>query len=273
MSVDTFLTPDGCRLAYESVGEGTPVLWQHGLGADRRQPAEVFPQLAGVRRITLECRGHGESEIGDPERISIAGFADDALLLLDHLNLKQAVVGGISLGAAIALRLAALHPERVSGLILARPAWPGGPIGSSSLETMAPYALVAKLIRDAGVKEGLKQFAASLELAAVKAVSPDNAASLLSFFSRPNPESTVLLLSRIARDSPAVGEAIERISVPTLIIANGQEFVHPLAYARGLHTAITHSVLQVIPSKTIDRRAYTAEFEAALRDFLSLFAV
>ena len=115
MSISSFVTGDGCRLAYETAGEGSPVLWQHGLGADRKQPAEVFPSIAVVRRITLECRGHGDSSLCDPERLSIAGFAEDALALLDHLHIAKAVVGGISLGAAIALRLAAFHPDRVSG--------------------------------------------------------------------------------------------------------------------------------------------------------------
>ena len=71
MTDATFRTEDGCLLAYEEVGEGTPVLWQHGLGADRNQPAEVFPATSGIRRITLECRGHGNSELGERNTISL----------------------------------------------------------------------------------------------------------------------------------------------------------------------------------------------------------
>ena len=108
MTDGTFRTEDGCLLAYEDVGEGMPVLWQHGLGADRTQPAEVFPAIPGIRRLTLECRGHGNSEMGDTSRLSIATFAADAIALLDHLRIRQAIVGGISLGAALSMRLAAL---------------------------------------------------------------------------------------------------------------------------------------------------------------------
>jgi pimeloyl-ACP methyl ester carboxylesterase len=265
MSINTFVAANGCRLAYETAGEGLPVLWQHGLGADRRQPAEVFPETSGVRRITLECRGHGESSLGDPERLSIASFAEDALALLDHLHVAKAVAGGISLGAAIALRLAAFHPERISGLILARPAWVNGP----SLQTMAPYLEVAALLREFGAELGAERFAQSPLLRTVAAVSPDNAQSLESFFTRPDPSGTVLLLSKIAQDSPDIGGAFDRVMAPTLIIANDQDFVHPVAYARELQTALPNAELQLITSKTIDRQAYVTEFKAAIGAFLT----
>ncbi len=265
MSNRSFLTSDGCRLAYESVGEGLPVVWQHGLGADRRQPADVFPEMQGIRRITLECRGHGASELGDADRLSIASFSEDVIALMDHLGLSKAVVGGISLGGAIALRLAALHPERTCGLILARPAWVDGP----SLETMSPYAAVARSIAELGTVRGVEHFLRSEELQTVRRVSPDNALSLQTFFTQAKPENTVQLLSRIAIDAPAVGDLVSTISVPTLIIANDQEFVHPLAYALALHDKLPHATLQVITSKTVDARAYREEFARSVRAFLS----
>ena len=264
MSAGTLITADGCRLAYESVGDGLPVLWQHGLGADRKQPAEVFPSLGGVRRIMLEYRGHGESSLGDPERLSIATFADDALALLDHLGVRRAVAGGISLGAAVALQLAAFHGERVSGLILGRPAWVDGPS-----PTMAPYLEVAELLGRWGMREGAQRFERSAILQAVEAVSPDNAQSLRSFFTRPNKDSTIALLSRIPLDSPRIGGAFEQVQALALIIANEQEYVHPVAYARELLGLLPQARLQIITSKTTNRAAYVREFQEALREFLT----
>ena len=117
MAASTFVTSDGVRLGYEVAGDGRPIFWQHGLGADRGQPAEVFPDVAGWRRITLECRGHGESETGDEDKLSVATFSEDVRGLARHLGLSTYAIGGISLGAAIALRVAALAPEAVTGLI------------------------------------------------------------------------------------------------------------------------------------------------------------
>ncbi len=50
-------------------------------------------------------------------------FADDLIALADQLGLDRFVVGGISLGAGTALNLAIRYPERVSALVLCRPAW------------------------------------------------------------------------------------------------------------------------------------------------------
>jgi pimeloyl-ACP methyl ester carboxylesterase len=264
MTDATFRTEDGCLLAYEEVGEGTPVLWQHGLGADRNQPAEVFPAISGIRRITLECRGHGNSELGETSRLSIATFAADAIALLDHLGIRQAIVGGISLGAALSMRLAALHSNRVAGLILARPAWVVGPS-----TTMAPYLEIAALLREFGAREGALRFDASAALAAVAAVSPDNAASLRSFFSQPNPANTIALLSIIPSDSPGIdAETIAMIRVPTLIIGTDQDFVHPLAYAERLQQILPHATLHRITSKSINKNQYKLDFRDALSRFL-----
>ena len=183
----TFQTPDGCHLAYEVAGQGPAVLWQHGLGATSAQPAEVFPD--GFTRITLLCRGHDGSDLGDPALLSIAQFAADALALMDHLGLQSLPMGGISLGAAIALRLAVTHPDRVQALILARPAWVDYP----APRTMQSYAEVARLLAGHG-EIGRALFQSGQIYRDLGLASPDNAASLVSFFTRPQPDTTVALL-------------------------------------------------------------------------------
>jgi len=265
VSAGEFATEDGCRLAFYAEGTGVPVLWQHGLGADETQPAEVFPAVAGIRRITLECCGHGRSETGDPNRLSIASFTSDALALLDHLGIERTVVGGISLGAAIAMRMAAFHPGRVSGLIVARPAWVEG----GAVATMAPYLEIARLLQEYGPEEGARRFEATDVLAAVESVSPDNAQSLRWFFTRKNPESTIALLSRIPNDSPGVtADALRQIGVPTLIVDNDQEYVHPVESATRLKSLIPNAELRTITSKSVDKARYVAEFKDALAGFL-----
>ena len=266
MSAASFVTEDGCALAYEDVGAGLPVVWQHGLGADRTQPAEVFPDITGVRRIMLECRGHGDSELGDPALLSIAQFANDVVALLDHLKIEKAVLGGISLGAAISMRLAATAPSRVTGLILARPAW----VDAAAPSTMKPYIAVAELLERFGREEGMREFSGSSIYSEVSKLSPDNAASLASFFSRPNELSTIELLSRIAKDGPGLTrEQIASIAAPTLIIGTEEEFVHPLIYASSLKDWIPRSTLLTITSKTVNKALYKSEFREALAAFLA----
>lgn len=266
MTEGIFTTRDGCRLAYVDTGQGVPVLWQHGLGADREQPAEVFPTIDGIRRVTFECRGHGASELGDVDALSIDQFANDALALLDHLNIARAVVGGISLGAAIALRLTALHPDRVTALVLARPAW----VDEPGPEPLRIYRDVAMLIETFGLNEGRRRLDGLDRFRALEAISPDSAASMRSFFSRANPASTIALLARIPTQGPGVTRAdIHHISVPALTIGHGEDPVHSLDIATTLATLIPHARLDIITSKSVDRSRYVVEFRQVLDDFLS----
>jgi pimeloyl-ACP methyl ester carboxylesterase len=260
-----FQTADGCRLAYTDQGSGLTVLWQHGLGADRNQPAEVFPSTEGIRRITLECRGHGASELGDTHGISIAQFADDAIALLDHLGIERAVFGGISLGAAIAVRLAAMHPHRVVALILARPAW----IAENAPHRMKIYQQVAQLLLEHGPLQGAIRFETSPLLHEIESLSPDNAGSLRGFFGR-DPITTVQLLELIPLDGPGISRSdILALACPTQVIANRQDYIHPLDTAEILAGLIIHSRLSVITSKTVNRQRHISEFQEVLHDFLT----
>ncbi len=58
-------------------GKGLPVIFQHGLCGDARQTIEAFPRDPRFRRITIESRGHGGSEAGDPRLFSVRTFASD----------------------------------------------------------------------------------------------------------------------------------------------------------------------------------------------------
>ena len=58
------------------------------------------------------------------------------------------------------------------------------------------------------------------------------------------------------------------IAIPTLVIGNGEDFVHPLAYAKALAGLIPAAQLRVIISKNVSVERYTQEFTEALADFL-----
>lgn len=105
-------------LYYHVHGAGPPVLGIMGFGADHRLWAAQIPAIAKDHRFILfDNRGAGRSS-GKPAD-SIALMAEDAVGLLDHLDIDRAAVFGISMGGAIAQRLVLDHPERVSALILA----------------------------------------------------------------------------------------------------------------------------------------------------------
>lgn len=114
---------DGLSLAYESFGDGPPVLCIHGFASSGKVNwidtgwVETLT-TAGYRAITLDNRGHGASDKPyDPERYYPQDMARDAVALLDHLGIERAAVMGYSMGARIAAFMAFGNEERVASLI------------------------------------------------------------------------------------------------------------------------------------------------------------
>jgi pimeloyl-ACP methyl ester carboxylesterase len=265
MSRSRIALSNGVTLSVVDDGEGAPVIFQHGLGAEAAQVAEVFPAEPPTRRITLECRGHGGSDMGSPAELTIATFAADLAGLADRLGVRRGVVGGISMGAAVSLRLAVRRPDLVGALILARPAW----LFDDAPETLKPYALVGDLLKQADREAARDAFRRTETAKRLAAEAPDNLVALLGFFDRPAAGATSALLMSIAADGPGVSEAeVRAIAVPTLVIGNGEDLVHPLAYARRLAATIPNARLVEITSKTVSRARYVREFRSALSEFL-----
>jgi len=255
---------DGVTLAVHAVGDGRPMLFQHGLGGDAGQTAEVFPDGIGRRGLTVECRGHGQSEAGPLEALGFETFARDLVAYVETLG-GPVVVGGISMGAALALRLAVERPELVSGLVLARPAWLFG----AAPENLAPYVLVGELLGQLPPEEALAAFDGSDTARRLAAEAPDNVASLRGMFAREPLDVTRALLTRLPADDPGVTEAQARsLRLPVLVIGHGRDLAHPLSHAETLAAMIPGARLETIAPKVDSRERYVGEFRAALARFL-----
>lgn len=235
-----------------------PVIFQHGLCGDARQTAEVFPQ--NFPHFTLESRGHGETPPGDAP-FSIASFADDVAALIK----APSVVGGISMGAALSLRLAVRRPELVRALILARPAW----LCEAAPDNMRPNLEVGKLLVAMPAEEAHATFMKSETAKRLAAEAPDNLASLEGFFTRQPQAVTAALLQSISLDGPGVTEAeVRGLTIPTLVIGTARDAIHPLSHAHALGDMIKHSRLVEITPKAENRARYVEDFRSTLANFL-----
>lgn len=269
MTSEEIITPDGVSLhLHDAGGEGLPVFFQHGLCGDAGQTRQSFPPDLRFRRLTLEMRGHGRSAAGELHRLSIATFADDLSRIIEARKLAPVVLGGISMGAAISLRLAVRRPELVRGLVLARPAW----LTDAAPANMRPNAEVGELLQQFGPTQAEAVFLASETARRLKREAPDNLASLKSFFHRPDLVSTVALLKSIPADGHGVSrDDVRALRVPTLVIGHKRDEVHPLALARELAEAIPGARFVEITPKADDRDRYLAEFQQALTTFFEEF--
>jgi glucokinase len=193
-------------------------------------------------------------------------MADDVVALLDHLAIDRATVGGVSMGSAVALNLALRHPDRVSALILSRPAWLAG---RQPAEKIALYDTIARLLRSHGPDAGRAIFADSPELKAIESASPDSAASLLSQFSRQQATESIDVLERIPRDAPTRDRsAWAAITVPTLVLANQQDPIHPFSYGETLAAEIPTATFAELTAKTVSRTDHVRDYQRHLSGFL-----
>ncbi|ESY95145.1 alpha/beta hydrolase [Mesorhizobium sp. LNHC229A00] len=261
----TIMLRDDAALHVLDTGQGVPIAFQHGLGGDAAQVALNFPDSPSRRRLTIECRAQGGSGAGGKRPFSIAMFADDVLAAADAVGMERFVAGGISMGAAIALHLAAHHPDRVTGLVLVRPAWTFG----AAPRNMRPYVEVAELISRLPLDEARDAFASSATATRFRSEAPDNLASLLGFFARDNATVFAEVMQAIANDGPSVTRATATsLAIPTLVIGSGIDLVHPLATARELAETIPGAVFAEVTPKAVDKDRHFTEIRAAIGGFL-----
>ena len=127
---------DGAQLSYRDTGTGEPVIFLHPTPLDHDYWRPVLDHLAGsttttppMRAIVPDLRGHGASELGaalpvgafarvpDAPVLNMAQMAADTLVLLDKLEVREAVFVGCSIGGYVMLELWRQAPQRMRGLV------------------------------------------------------------------------------------------------------------------------------------------------------------
>lgn len=220
---------EGYTLAYEIHGpaDGTPVLLLHGILLDAAVNRDVALPMAdnGFRVILLDLLGHGRSDRAEAAELRSDFFAEQVVACLNHLQIDQAVVGGISLGAIVALQVAVTAPKRVRALLLEMPV----------MEESTPFAaiMLSPLI-----------FATNYFAWLYRPI-----ARLLQRLPRPRTGVFESALNAAAQDPEAIRSVLHgvlvgpvvpqrrlrrKIDVPTLVIGHAGDWLHNLEDSRAL---------------------------------------
>ena len=123
MTTTKLLERPGGRISYEDGGgDGPLVIAAPGMGDVRGVYRHIGPKLtdAGLRLVTMDLRGMGESSVGWDD-LSDAAVASDYLALIDELDAGPAILIGNSLSCASAVIAATDAPDKVAGIILIGP--------------------------------------------------------------------------------------------------------------------------------------------------------
>jgi pimeloyl-ACP methyl ester carboxylesterase len=212
------------RLVYDEYGSGPRTLvLLHGLLLSRRMHGPLAGALAerGNRVLCLDLLGHGGSDRpAEMSCYSMPVFGEQVVALLDHAGVDEAVVGGTSLGANVALETAVRAPERLRGLLVEMPVLDNALLACALAFTPLLVALtfgepVARLIaRAARVPPRGRIHLADI---ALDAAAQD-----------PKPSSAVLQGIFFGRSAPPREERRE-IQTPSLVIGHGRDPVHPFS--------------------------------------------
>jgi len=109
-----YVDVNNARLWVEDEGAGPAILFLHGGLGDARLWAPVSERLRdSFRCVRYDFRFFGRSEGPDEEWSSL----DDAIGVLDTLEIERSAVVGLSMGGGVALRLGQAHPDRVTAIV------------------------------------------------------------------------------------------------------------------------------------------------------------
>lgn len=236
-----YFSHNGVELYYERQGSGQPLLLIAGLASDSQSWLPVLPELAErFDVITMDNRGVGRSSQSCD--IGIGLMAEDCRALLRHLELPGAHLLGHSMGGMVALECALRYPEAVGRLVLAASA-ARNPARNNRLFQDWAAAYGDGTAPDAWVRTILawifsERFFEHQEQ--VNAVVDYQRAY-------PWPQSAAAFAAQVqAIASFDAGPALQRVTVPTLVLAGSDDILLAPHHSRALAEQIPGASLKIL---------------------------
>lgn len=243
---------NGARIFYQATGDGPALLLLHGYPLS----GAMFGRVRGALEedwtvITLDHRGYGLSDTPDVPG-SIEVYAEDALAVLDHLDIEQAAIGGMSMGGPITLSMYRMAPDRFSGMIL--------------IDTTAAAAGPP----EAGLWRGVETVIEGNGLAPIiPALLPD----MLTGVTRLSEPAYADYLTQVMQgatveagqggaialaERPDFTDLLGEIEVPVLVVVGVEDALYAVEVSRDMAGSIPNATLAILPGGS-----HAAVFEAA----------
>jgi pimeloyl-ACP methyl ester carboxylesterase len=219
-------TPDGVKLYYEEVGQGTPIVFVHEFADDiHGWAAQVKFFARRYRTIAFNARGYPPSDVpADPERYSQAQAAEDIKSVLDHLKIDKAHVVGLSMGGFATLHFGLMFPERALSLMVG-----GAGYGSASGERASFHrdtdAVIAQF-EQGGMAKVAEFYTRGPTRVQFMAKDPVGWKEFYDRFAGGSALGHANTMRGVQRKRPSIFELeakLERLTVPTLIMTGDED--------------------------------------------------
>src|SRR5262245_13857819 len=258
---------DELQFCFEEHGGGRPFIFSHGLGGNLNLSLELTNQLPNVRLIVYDNRAHGRTiPLGNPDKLTFETMAMDVAALLDYLRLPSAFVGGVSMGAGISLAFCLRYPKRVKALILNRPAW----LDTPNPPNLLSLTMLARLIERFGITRARSELEKTELYQDLERKHPASAKSLTDLLVNKRSDALLASLKGIPASAPVDSlDKLALLDVPSLVLGNRDDPLHPFELAQTLAKAIPRSQFHELPSKSKDVNAHHQQFRQIVTKFLS----
>jgi pimeloyl-ACP methyl ester carboxylesterase len=266
-------TDDRVRIYYEEHGpteagsRRPPLVLAYGIGGNADLWDVNVPALAARRRVILwEPRGHARSDSPeDPARYSFARWTLDLATVLDHLGLRAAHVGGLSLGAGIATRFALAYPGRVRSLLVTNSSSAAGlPL---SVDNLVMRARSIEITLAKGM-DAMAEFAmtANPNVANRLAIDPSSKEEFYAYYRRLTPIGYAnSLRALLAMDH--ITHRLPELRMPVLLIGGDRD--PSLGPMQTMHQKVRGSTLVVLsPASHFANRDQPEAWNRAATTFL-----
>lgn len=251
---------NGCAMYFETAGDRRKpcLLFSNSLGTDGAMwDAQAQALASDYFVVRYDTRGHGRSS--SPQGpYTVAQLGGDVVALLDHLDIGQAHVCGLSMGGVTAQWLGVHAPRRVLKLVLANTA--------AKVGTAQGWLERAAAVRSHGLES-------------IAATSPSR--WFTPAWSAENPAMVTAMTDALRRQDPhgyaacceALAEAdlrpeIAAITAPTLVIAGRHDPVTTVADGAALRDAIPNAQLALLDASHMSSVQSPNAFTATLLAFL-----
>ena len=267
-------TDDRVKIYYEEHGPDAadrarpPLVLAYGIGGNADLWDVNVGALAARRRVVLwEPRGHARSDSPeDPARYSFRRWTLDLAAVLDHLRIRVAHVGGLSLGAGIATRFALAFPRRVHSLLVTNSSSAVGlPL---SVDNIVMRARSIEVTLSKGM-DAMAEFAmaANPNVANRLAIDPSSKDEFYAYYRRLTPIGYAnSLRALLAMDH--ITDRLSELHVPVLLIGGDRD--PSLAPMKVMHRKVRGSKLVVLsPASHFANRDQPEAWNRAALEFLA----